>query len=93
MATLNPISPCVKARNSTLNVNETCQSPHRCFKSPIHSDRRKVESILAVICFMWGTREVWKCSVVIRKDTEEEEEEEDDDEEMAEAPAMGTGMA
>lgn len=42
---------------------------------------------------MWGTREVWKCSVVIRKDTEEEEEEEDDDEEMAEAPAMGTGMA
>lgn len=24
---------------------------------------------------MRGTREVWKCSVVIRKDTEEEEEE------------------
>ena len=41
---------------------------------------------------MWGTREVWKCSVVIRKDTEEEEEEEEE-EEMAGAPAMGTGMA
>lgn len=48
---------------------------------------RKVESTLAVICFMWGTREVWKCSVVIRKDTEVEEEEVEA--EMAVAPAMG----
>jgi len=52
-------------------------SPSPIFKSTNHSDTWKVESTLAVICFMWGTREVWTCSVVIRKDTEEEEEEEE----------------
>lgn len=36
--------------------------------------KKKVDSTLAAICFKRGTREVWKCSVVIRKDTEEEEE-------------------
>lgn len=60
-------------------------SPFPFLKSTNHSDKKKVESTLAVICFMWGTGEVWKCSVVIWKDTEEVEEEK---EEMAAAIGM-----
>lgn len=40
-----------------------------------------------MICFMQGTREGWKCSVVIRKDTEEEETVEEEVE-MATAEAV-----
>lgn len=36
---------------------------------PIHGKGMGAESAPAAICFMWGTGEVWKCSVVIRKDT------------------------
>lgn len=57
---------------------------------PIHDKVMEAESAPAAICFMCGIGEVWKCSVVIRKDRKEEEraEEEEVEAEMAVASAM-----
>lgn len=41
LATLNPISPPMKAGDRTMNVNETCQSPYSYFQSAVHSKRWK----------------------------------------------------
>lgn len=95
LATLNSISPRMKARNRATNANETCPSPYSCFQSAHPRQGMGAESALAAICFMWGTGEVWKCSVVMRKDTEAEERaaEEEVEAEMAVAPAMRMAWA
>lgn len=41
LATLNSISPPMKAGDRTMNVNETCQSPYSYFQSAIHGKRWK----------------------------------------------------
>lgn len=69
--------------------------PISLFLFPIRHPQQEMEaeSALAVICFMCGTREVWKCSVVIRKDTEEEGRAEGEEEEAEMAVALAMRMA
>lgn len=46
----------------------------------------EASDVVAVICFMWDTEGVWKCSIVIRMDEEGKVEEE-------EALGMATALA
>lgn len=59
-------------------------------KSDRQIDRQKEGRKHFVICFMRGTKEVWKFSVVIREGKEEQEEgKAEEEEEMAAFSVMG----